>query len=113
MEIDFGVSRSIADDYSPRIQFKDLAGGKVIRDPDNSCPLGEETPQYSVFDTAVHDYDSPLFFSIIVDGLFRADLPYEVLFVRVLKFRYPAGYCRRVDGRTRDFQSPQHCSLVS
>src|SRR5712664_2072397 len=55
-EVDFGVSRSIADNDSPRIQFKDLVSRKVIGDPNNSRPLGEKTAQYSVLDTAVHNY---------------------------------------------------------
>src|SRR2546425_6301741 len=71
-EVDFGVSRSIADDDSAGIQFEDLVGRKVMRDADNSCSLGEETAQYPVFDPAVYDYDSRLFPPIIVDGLFGA-----------------------------------------
>src|SRR2546425_12786749 len=44
--VDLGVSRSIADNDAPGIYFEDLVGRKVIRDADNSCPLGEETAQY-------------------------------------------------------------------
>src|SRR5205807_1667897 len=104
-EVDFGVSRSIADDCSPGVQFKDLVGRIVIGDADNSCPLGEKAAQYPVFYTTIYNYDSRLFFSVIVDRFFRADSLHKVLLVRVLKFRYPAGYYPRVDGRTGDFQN--------
>src|SRR6266571_6000009 len=84
-EVDFGVSRAIADNYSTGIQFEDLVGRKVIRDADNSRSLAEKTAQYPVFDATVHDYNSRLFLSIVVDGLFWAHFLYKVQFVRVLK----------------------------
>src|SRR6267143_3655844 len=40
-EVDFGVSRAIADNHSARVQFQDLASRKIVGDADNSRSLGE------------------------------------------------------------------------
>src|SRR5712664_2336563 len=95
--VDFGVSRSIADNYSSGTQFEYLVGRKVIWDANNPCALGEKAAQYSVFDAAVDDYDSRLLFSIIVDGFLGADFLYKILLVRVLESGDPVGYDLRVE----------------
>src|SRR5712692_1879937 len=57
-EVDFGVSRSIADDHSSGVQFEDLVGRKIVGDADNSCSLGEKAAKNPVLDATVHDNDS-------------------------------------------------------
>src|SRR6267378_3548734 len=56
--VDLGVSRSIADDHSPGVQFEDLVDRTIVRHPDNSRSLGEKATKDPVLDTTVHDNDS-------------------------------------------------------
>src|SRR5713226_6039799 len=48
-DVDSRVSGAVADDDSPWIHFKDLVGRKVVRNADNTYPLGEKAAHYPVF----------------------------------------------------------------